>query len=230
MARPRIRSAARSTTALTGAFPEREQATGFASQGPHADASGWWGHLRWSWIYQSARKCTRDPQLLADFAHDIALAVVEELHAGSTERQAYNRAESRTRDRALDDRFCGMTGDLRAMRHTTAVGGEVPGNATEAGRSSGWRLTPGDWRALRAFLRRACPDANGKGTSTARRLLEGVLCEGESFTQMVDRLGLTKGAAMAMRSRALLACYAELGVREHRTYGRRQPSLPDASL
>lgn len=165
--------------------------------------------MRWGWVRRAAhRLATRGGPTteVADLVTDLAVAVVEARGAGVEERRAYGLAEHRVWETVVRDRAGGLTGDTRMTRRLR-VGGTVPVAVRSRGSAAeqpGWRLAPGQWRALRAFVGRHC-------TPIQARVLRGLLCEGQSLGVLADSLGLTLAAVAVHRSHALRRCYRALG-------------------
>lgn len=216
MARPRIRSLARSR-ASHGIVPGEGQAgtssEGFASP-PNGDASEWWGQIRWSWVHKALHRmgCHVAHEDWQDCKHTLAVHVVEELAAGTPERTAYARAANRTWWARRDDRFAGMTGDQDAMITAQVV---VDGDLEVPIRTSSYRhrITRGDWRALHTFLRRVLPDAHGRVTSKRREVLTRLLA-GQCTAQVCDDLGLSPTVVVQYRSTAIRQCLTSLSPKE----------------
>lgn len=196
---------------------------------PNAEGSDW-STLRWDWIGQAVRqiqrRTPRDYPLAAEEVHDltmtVALSVVEQLRAGVPARTAYNRAQGMGESAQVGDRVCGLTGDSRYLRAVrTERGGAAPAVNPWVQEHHGRRLTPGDWRALRVFLRRHLPDPLGGRRATARLVLDSLLSGEESLGTLSDKLHLSPGAVASARSKAILAVRYALGQSDRRTYDRR---------
>lgn len=185
-----------------GTVPHGEPASGFASLPLHVGASGCWDVLRWDWIYQSAHRAAarlgrREPT--DDLAHDIALDTVVTLSArprrpgarGPLPRPAAN--EIRIAINAAESRVT-----QRYERSGATRGGNVPTTFPGA------RVSPGQWRALYAWLRRAVPNERARG------ILELTL-RGESLARAAELAGVTPRQAAVLRSLALAACRRALG-------------------
>lgn len=217
MARPRIRSAARSSTAARGTLPGAGQALAalVCSASPNADTSEGRTPLRMTWLYAAAHRiAARSPSSDAweDAVQWAALGTLEALAAGLPERAAYARGEQRALALMVDDRVCGLVGDSHALREVRVQRGNADRvvDPWEGAAPSSRRITRGDWRALRAFLQRTMPNPTGDRPAITRAILVGLYCDGETLPALADRLGLTLQLAMQARSRGLAAARAAL--------------------